>query len=78
MYDLSLHGVCVSIEVEMEPGDVGGLTRRLPKQIALARITAAMVQWIRDQRYGLASRKISQASSSLLTKFMNLTIRRKD
>lgn len=78
VYDLSLHGVRVSTEAEMKPGDVVGLTLRLPKQIAPARITAATVRWTRDQTYGLAFRKISQASLSRLNKYMALTTRAKD
>ncbi|MBM4126268.1 MAG: PilZ domain-containing protein [Nitrospira sp.] len=78
VYDLSLHGVRVSTEAEMKPGDVVGLTLQLPKQIAPARITAATVRWTRGQSYGLAFRKISQASLSRLTKFMKLTTRGKD
>lgn len=78
VYDLSLRGVRVSTEAEMKPGDVVGLTLRLPKQLAPARITAATVRWTKDQVYGLAFRKISPASLSRLNKYMALTTRRKD
>lgn len=78
VYDLSLRGVRVSTEAEMKPGDVVGLTLRLPKQLAPARITAATVRWTKDQVYGLAFRKISPASLSRLNKYMALTTRKKD
>ena len=78
VYDLSLRGVRVSTEAEMKPGDVVGLTLRLPKQLAPARITAATVRWTKDQVYGLAFRKISPASLSRLNKYMTLTTRNKE
>lgn len=78
VYDLSLRGIRVSTEAKMKPGDVVGLTLRLPKQIAPARITAATVKWSKDQIYGLAFSEISPASLSQLNKFMVLTTRRKD
>lgn len=78
VYDLSLHGVRVSTEAEIKPGDVVGLTLRLPKQIAPARITAATVRWTRDRVYGLAFRKISHAALSRLNKYMALTTMKKD
>lgn len=78
VYDLSLRGIRVSTEAEMKPGDVVGLTLRLPKQLAPARITAATVRWTKDQVYGLAFRKISPASLSRLNKYMALTTRKKD
>ena len=78
VYDLSLRGVRVSTEAEMKPGDVVGLTLRLPRQIAPARITAATVRWTKDQIYGLAFRKISPASLNRLNKYMALSTRKKD
>lgn len=78
VYDLSLRGVRVSTEAEMQPGDVVTLSLRLPKQIAPARITAATVRWTKDKIYGLAFRKISPASLSRLSKYMVLTTGRKD
>ena len=78
VYDLSLRGVRVSTEAEMKPGDVVGLTLRLPRQIAPARITAATVRWTKDQVYGLAFRKISPGSLNRLNKYMALSTRKKD
>jgi hypothetical protein len=78
VYDLSLRGVRVSTEAEMQPGDVVTLSLRLPKQIAPARITAATVRWTKDKIYGLAFRKISPASLSRLSKYMVHTTGRKD
>lgn len=78
VYDLSLQGVRVSTEAEMKPGDVVGLTLRLPKQITPVRITAATVQWTKDQVYGLAFSKISPGSVNQLNKYMTLTTKRKD
>ena len=78
VYDLSLRGVRVSTEAEMQPGDVVALSLRLPKQIAPARISAATVRWTKDKIYGLAFRRISPASLSRLSKYMVLTTGRKD
>lgn len=78
VYDLSLHGVRVSTEAEMKPGDEVGLTLRLPKQVAPAMISAATVRWTKDKSYGLAFCKVSKNSLSRLNKFMTLTTGRKD
>jgi hypothetical protein len=78
VYDLSLRGIRVSTQAEIKPGDVVGLTLRLPKQLAPTRITAATVQWTKDHIYGLAFSKISPSSLSQLNKYMALMARRKD
>ncbi len=78
VYDLSLRGIRVGTEADMKPGDVVELTLRLPKQLAPARISAATVQWTKDQIYGLAFSKISSASLSQVNKYMALSTRRKD
>ena len=73
VYDLSLRGVRVSTEAVMQPGDLVSLTLRLPKQISPAKISIATVRWAKDQSYGLAFRRLSQASLSRLNKYMAIT-----
>jgi hypothetical protein len=73
VYDLSLRGVRVSTEAPIKPGDQVSLTLRLPRQVAPAKITIATVRWTKDQIYGLAFRKLSQAALSRLNKYMAIT-----
>ncbi|HXV67337.1 MAG TPA: PilZ domain-containing protein [Nitrospira sp.] len=77
VYDLSLHGVRVSTEATIKPGDRVALTLRLPKQAAPAEIAVATVRWTRDQIYGMSFRKLSSSSMSRLTKYMTITTRGK-
>jgi hypothetical protein len=78
VYDLSLRGVRVSTEAPIKPGDQVSLTLRLPKQVAPAEIAVATVRWTKDQIYGLAFRKLSQASLTRLNKYMAITSRQQD
>lgn len=73
VYDLSLRGVRVSTEAPIKPGDQVSLTLRLPKQMAPAEIAVATVRWTKDQIYGLAFRKLSQASLTRLNKYIAIT-----
>ena len=70
VYDLSLRGVRVSTEAPIKPGDHVSLMLRLPKQAAPARIAVATVRWTQNQIYGLAFRKLSQASLSRVSKYL--------
>ncbi len=70
VYDLSLRGVRMSTEASIKPGDLVSLRLRLPKQVAPAEIAVAAVRWTKDQVYGLAFRKLSEAARSRVSKYM--------
>ncbi len=72
VYDLSLRGVRVSTESFMKPGDLVSLTLRLPRQVFPAEIAIATVRWAKGHVYGLAFRKLSQASFSRLSRYMTV------
>lgn len=76
VYDLSLRGVRMSTEAPIKPGDQVSLKLRLPKQSAPADIAVATVRWTKDQVYGLAFRKLSEAAHSRLSKYMAITAER--
>ena len=73
--DVSLRGVRVTTEAAMKPGDRVSLSLRLPKQAAPADIAVATVRWSKDQAYGLAFQRLSQAAHSRLRKYMVVTAR---
>jgi hypothetical protein len=68
VYDLSLRGVRMSTEAPIKPGDLVSL--RLRNQVAPAEIAVATVRWTKDQVYGLAFRKLSEAARSRVSKYM--------
>jgi len=70
VYDLSLRGVRMSTEASIKPGDLVTLSLRLPKQAAPAEIAVATVRWTKDQIYGLAFRKLSEAARSRVSKYI--------
>jgi hypothetical protein len=72
VYDLSLRGVRMSTEAPIKPGDQVSLRLRLPKQAAPADIAVATVRWTKDQIYGLAFKKLTEAAHSRLRKYMAL------
>jgi len=71
VYDLSLHGVCVSTEAPIRAGDQVSLTLRLTKSTPPAEVAVATVCWTNHLFLGLAFRKISQSSCMQLTEYMN-------
>ena len=70
VYDLSLRGVRMSTEASIKPGDLVSLSLRLPNQAAPAEIAVATVRWTKDQIYGLAFRKLSEAARSRVSKYI--------
>lgn len=70
VYDLSLRGARVSTEASIRPGDEVTLSLRLPKQIRSAEIAVARVRWTKDRFFGLAFRRLSEASYSRLKKYV--------
>jgi len=60
----------MSTEAPIKPGDMVSLRLRLPKQAAPAEIAIATVRWTKDQIYGLAFRKLSEAARSRLSKYI--------
>lgn len=72
VYDLSLRGVRVSTEASIKPGDRVSITLRLPKQAVPAEIAVATVRWTKDQIYGLAFRKLSEAARTRVNKYMTI------
>lgn len=75
VYDLSLHGVCVSTEAPIKPGEQVSLTLRLTKSTPPAEVAVAIVCWTNHQFHGLAFRTISESSLRQLTEYMNATER---
>lgn len=71
VYDLSLHGVCVSTEAAIKPGDKVSISLRLTKGTPPAEVAVATVRWTNHQFHGLAFSTMSQSSLSRLTEYMN-------
>ncbi|OQW29926.1 MAG: hypothetical protein A4E19_11275 [Nitrospira sp. SG-bin1] len=70
VYDLSQHGVCVSTEASIKPGEQVSLALRLAKGIPPAEVAVATVCWTNHQFHGLAFRRISESSFRQLTEYM--------
>lgn len=73
VYDLSLHGACVSTDAVMEPGDQVSLVLRLTKSTPPVEVAMATVCWANYQFLGLAFTSLSQASLKQLTEYMRLS-----
>ena len=71
VYDLSLHGVCVSTDADIKPGDQVSLALRLTKGTPPAEVAVATVCWTNHQFHGLAFSTLSQTSLRQLTEYMN-------
>jgi hypothetical protein len=71
VYDLSLHGVCVSTDAAINPGDQVSLTLRLTKGTPPTEVAVATVCWTNHQFYGLAFRTLSESSLRQLAEYMN-------
>jgi hypothetical protein len=75
VYDLSLHGVCVSTEASIKPGEQVSLTLRFAKGTPPAEVAVATVCWTNHPFYGLAFGSISESSLRQLTAYMNVMCR---
>jgi len=73
VYNLSPHGVCVSTDAPIKPGEQVSLMLRLTKGTPPAEVAVATVCWTNHQFYGLAFRSISESSLRQLTEYMNAT-----
>ncbi len=73
VYDLSLHGLCVSTDAVIKPGDQVSLTLRLTKGSLPADVAVATVCWTNYQFHGLAFRALSQSSLRQLVEYMNVS-----
>ena len=73
VYDLSQHGVCVSTEAPIKPGEQVSLMLRLSKGAPPAEVTVATVCWTNHHFHGLAFRRISESSFRQLTEYMHAT-----
>jgi hypothetical protein len=73
VYDLSLHGVCVSTEAAIKPGDKVSLELRLTKGTPPVEVAVATVCWTNHQFHGLAFSTLSQSSLRQLTEYMNVS-----
>ncbi len=71
VYDLSLHGACVSTEAAIKPGDKVSLALRLTKGTPPAEVAVATVCWANHQFHGLAFSTVSQLSLRQLTEYLN-------
>lgn len=71
VYDLSLHGVCMSTDAVIKPGDQVSLALRLTKGTPPAEVAIATVCWTNHQFHGLVFRTISHSSLRQLTEYMN-------
>ncbi|MBX3303065.1 MAG: PilZ domain-containing protein [Nitrospira sp.] len=71
VYDLSPHGVCVSTEASIKPGEQVSLTLRFTKGTPPAEVAVATVCWMNHPFYGLAFGRISESSLRQLTAYMN-------
>jgi hypothetical protein len=73
VYDLSLHGVCVSTDAVIKPGDQVSLKLRLTKGTPPAEVEVATVCWTNHQFHGLAFRALSQSSLRQLAEYMHVS-----
>ncbi len=73
VYDLSLHGACVSTDATIRPGDQVSLVLRLTKGTPPVEVAEATVCWTNYQFHGLAFRALSEASLNRLTEYMCLS-----
>jgi len=73
VYDLSLHGVCVSTDAVIKPGDQVSLKLRLAKGTPPAEVAVATVCWTNYQFHGLAFGALSQSSLRQLVEYMNVS-----
>ncbi len=71
VYDLSLHGVCVSTDAAIKPGDQVFLSLRLTKGTPPAEVAVATVCWTSHPFHGLVFRTLSQSSLTQLNEYMN-------
>lgn len=71
VYDLSPHGLCVSTEAPIKPGEQVSLSLRFTKGTPPAEIAVATVCWTNHQFCGLAFRRISESSVRELTEYVN-------
>lgn len=70
VYDLSLHGVCVSTDAAIKPGDQVSLALRLTKGTPPVEVAEATVCWTNDQFHGLAFSTLSQSSLRQLHEYL--------
>lgn len=71
VYDLSLHGVCVSTDAAIKPGDQVSITLRLTKGTPPTEVAVAIVCWTNHPFYGFAFGTLSESSLRQLTEYMN-------
>jgi len=73
VYDLSLHGACVSTDAAIKPGDQVSLVLRLNKSTPPVEVATATVCWTNYQFHGLAFSALSEASLNRLAEYMGLS-----
>lgn len=71
VYDLSLHGACVSTDAAIKPGDQVSLVLRLSKGAPPVEVAEATVCWMNYPFHGIAFRTLSRASLRQLTEYMH-------
>lgn len=72
VYDLSQHGICLSTDAAINPGDQITLMLRLAKCLPPMQIAVATVCWKNHQFHGLEFRTLSQLSLGQLIEYMNV------
>ena len=73
VYDLSLHGVCVSTDAPIKPGDQISLKLRLNKGTPPAEVAVATVCWTNYPFHGLAFSALPQSSLRQLAEYMRVS-----
>ena len=71
VYDLSLHGACVSTDADIKPGDQVSLLLRLSKGTQPVEVAEATVCWTQYPFYGLAFRALSDLSLRKLEEYID-------
>lgn len=71
VYDLSLHGACVSTDADIKPGDQVSLLLRLSKGTHPVEVAKATVRWTNDQFHGLAFSALSDSSLRQLEEYLH-------
>jgi hypothetical protein len=73
VYDLSQHGLCLSTDAAINPGDRITLMLRLAKGTPPTQVAVATVCWKNHQFHGLVFRTLSQSSLGQLIDYMNVS-----
>lgn len=73
VYDLSQHGLCLSTDAAINPGERITLMLRLARGTPPTQVAVATVCWKNHQFHGLVFRTLSQSSLGQLIAYVNVS-----